>query len=38
LHFFYPTGSLPIQKYQKQKEKKWLYQEKKRKREAKGEK
>jgi len=35
---FHPKGSSPIQKYQKEKEKKiWLYQENKRKRDAKGE-
>ena len=40
MHFFHLNGSSPIQKYQEKKEKKemaWLYQENKRKRQAKGE-
>ena len=37
MHLFYPNGGSPIQKYIKKERKIWLYQENKRKREAKGE-
>jgi len=37
LHLFYPNGGSPIQKYIKKERKIWLYQENKRKRQAKGE-
>jgi len=37
LHLFHPNGSSPIKKYIKKRKKKWLYQERKIKREAKGE-